>query len=369
MSVKVRPYRNGGWEVDITFRLPDGRKHRERSKAPVDSKSGALRWGQDRERHLLQHGLPQPKKEVPTLKEFAPRFLEGHARANQQKPSGVVAKESILRVHLIPLFGDMRLDEITTEQVQRLKQRMKDRAPKTVNNTLTVLQTMLKKAVEWDVIEGMPCTIGWIRTAKPSVGFYDFPEYERFLAGARDTDMGAYVIALLGGDAGLRLGEMIGLEWRDVDFAKRQLCVQRSDWRGHVTAPKSGRLRYVGMTARLAAALKEHRHLRSARIICQPDGSPLTQWMVRDQVERAARKGNVPMKGVHHLRHTFCSHLAMRGAPARAIQELAGHQDLRTTQRYMHLSPAAAESAIRLLDHIISSGRWRHAGDGQGGCA
>jgi Phage integrase family len=48
--------------------------------------------------------------------------------------------------------------------------------------------------------------------------------------------------------------------------------------------------------------------------------------------------------------HTFCSHLAMRGAPARAIQELAGHADLTTTQRYMHLSPAAVESAIRLLE-------------------
>jgi integrase len=50
------------------------------------------------------------------------------------------------------------------------------------------------------------------------------------------------------------------------------------------------------------------------------------------------------------LRHTFCSHLAMRGAPARAIQELVGHADLTTTQRYMHLTPAAVESAIRLLE-------------------
>ena len=55
-------------------------------------------------------------------------------------------------------------------------------------------------------------------------------------------------------------------------------------------------------------------------------------------------------QGVHILRHTFCSHLAMKGAPARAIQELAGHADLSTTQRYMHLSPAATEDAIRLLD-------------------
>jgi site-specific recombinase XerD len=61
-------------------------------------------------------------------------------------------------------------------------------------------------------------------------------------------------------------------------------------------------------------------------------------------MRRVGRKANVK-PGVH--RHTFCSHLAMRGAPAKAIQELAGHQDLATTQQYMHLSPAALDAAIR----------------------
>jgi site-specific recombinase XerD len=55
------------------------------------------------------------------------------------------------------------------------------------------------------------------------------------------------------------------------------------------------------------------------------------------------------------LRHTFCSHLAMRGAAPRAIQELAGHRDFGTTQRYMHLSPAAAQSAIQLLEQAAPS--------------
>jgi len=71
--------------------------------------------------------------------------------------------------------------------------------------------------------------------------------------------------------------------------------------------------------------------------------------IVQDRVANAARRAGV-RPGVHILRHSFCSHLAMRGAPARAIQELAGHEDLKTTQRYMHLSPAAIEGAIRLLD-------------------
>ena len=73
-------------------------------------------------------------------------------------------------------------------------------------------------------------------------------------------------------------------------------------------------------------------------------------------VRRTARRANVK-PGIHILRHTFCSHLAMRGAPARAIQELAGHQDLGTTQRYMHLSPAALDAAIRLLETGTDTGR------------
>src|SRR5436190_11537927 len=100
MSVTIRPYRRGGWEVDIRTKLPDGTRYRERSRAPISSKTAAQRWGEDRERHLVQHGRPEPKKEVPTLKDFVPRFLDGHARANRQKPSGIAAKTNIVDVHL-----------------------------------------------------------------------------------------------------------------------------------------------------------------------------------------------------------------------------------------------------------------------------
>ena len=75
----------------------------------------------------------------------------------------------------------------------------------------------------------------------------------------------------------------------------------------------------------------------------------ITAFPRRGRVRRAASRAKVPT-GVHILRHTFCSHLAMRGAPGKAIQELAGHQELSMTQRYRHLSPAALGAAIRLLE-------------------
>jgi len=62
---------------------------------------------------------------------------------------------------------------------------------------------------------------------------------------------------------------MLALEWADIDLAKRQLCVRQSDSNGQVSTTKSGRLRYVPLTLRLAATLVEHRHLRSKRVLCQ----------------------------------------------------------------------------------------------------
>lgn len=168
MSVTVRPYVTGGWEVDIRVVLPDGSVIRERKKAQQSSESGARRWAEARERHLLLHGKPKPVREgvqkTPTLREFAPRFLDGYAKANRLKPSGVSSKEVAIRVHLFPRFGDRQLHEITTEDVQQLKSAMVAKSPKTVNDVLTVLSVMLRTAVEWNVIDRVLCTTKLLRT-------------------------------------------------------------------------------------------------------------------------------------------------------------------------------------------------------------
>jgi integrase len=210
----------------------------------------------------------------------------------------------------------------------------------------------------------MPCTVKLLPVPNGSTAFYDFDEFERIVEAARVLDPRTHLIILLGGEAGLRCGEMIALEWTDVDLVNRQLTVSRSDWNGQVTTPKGGRPRHVPLTKRLASALSEHRHLRSTRVLCQDDNEPLTRQIVQTRAKRAARRAGVLRgstksggAGVHILRHTFCSHLAMRGAPARAIQELAGHADLSMTQRYMHLSPAALDAAIRLLEEPAGPSR------------
>ena len=214
---------------------------RERKVFRTASKSAAQRWGQDRERHLLLHGLPKPMKEVPTLEEFAPRFMDGHARANRQKPSGIAAKETILNRHLIPMLGDeearrdhQRGRAATEAQPEgeggEDRQQHADRAERAAEEGRGVgcdraTPVLHPAAAGSDNGSAVPrfrrATSGWCR---------------RLIGWVRES----YLVVLLGGDAGLRLGEIMALEWRDVDLQKRQLCVERSDWKGQVTTTKGG---------------------------------------------------------------------------------------------------------------------------------
>jgi integrase len=252
---------------------------------------------------------------------------------------------------VLPLLGAKRLDAITDEDIQRLKARMERKNAKTVNNALSVLSKMLKVAVEWKEIDRLPAAIRLLKPGTSEMAFYEEEDYERLVEAAAQVDERALIAVLIGGDAGLRTGEIIALEWTDIDFRRSLLHVNRAEWEGHIGTPKGGRARTVNMTSRLAAALKAHRHLKGPRVLYSDDKSTADRDALSSWIKRAERRAGLPITGrLHILRHTFCSRLAIRGATTKAIQELAGHASLTTTQRYMHLSPAAKESAIRLLE-------------------
>jgi integrase len=371
--VKLRRYRRRGaptgeWEVDVRVELPNGEVFRQRVLyRDSPSKVEARTWAEDREHHvkaLARQGLDlsgirralrgkeaNDGPAVPTLAEFQNTFIE-HGKANRQKASTLCAKESILRVHLVPALGAKRLNEITELDVQALKVTLAEHKPKTCNNVLAVLSKLLRVAKRLKVIDAVPVEcFELLRAPQAAVAFYTFEEYVALVDAAERLDPRTLAAVLLGGDAGLRAGEVIGLELTDVSRANRLITVERQVWRGIVDSPKGGKGRTVPMTEKLAAALSAVRHLRNARVLLQDDGSVLTPKVLRAWIKSAQRLAGLKVTGNFHiLRHTFCSHLAMRGAPARVIQELAGHVQLGTTMRYMHLSPGHKEQAIRLLD-------------------
>jgi integrase len=195
------------------------------------------------------------------------------------------------------------------------------------------------------------------------VDFYDFDDYERLCTGAAKVGTRELVLVRLGGDAGLRRGEIMALQWGDVDFTRRQLTIEQAAWRHSakyakanateqvsIAKPKGGKGRVVKMTDALFNALKAHRHLQGDHVL-SIDGALVPGHILRDWLEAAQRRAGLKVCGaLHKLRHTFCSHLAMRGATLTEIQKLAGHADLKMTMRYTHLMPASLDAAIDLLN-------------------
>lgn len=374
MTVKVRPYIKNdtqtGWEVDITLTIPGRPKLRERRKAPVTAKSAAKRWGEERERQLIQHamntdpaedGNDRPdlvKKEVPTLAQFIPRYME-YSKGNRHRLSTLRGKRQVIDSHLDPQLGHKRLNRITAEDIHRLKVSMSALKVTTVNRVLTMLRAILNAAVELEVIPELPVKIVNLREPELKMRFYDFNEYARLVAAARELDPRVLVVTLLGGDAGLRCGEMMALEWSDIDLDRGRLTVAHSKHRGEVTSTKGYRQRTLPLSDQLRAALRKHR-TDGTYVLCSRPGSAPCATTIRRWLSLAQKAAGLDIKGPHTLRHTFCSHLAMRGAPARAIQKLAGHQSITTTERYMNLAPSTLDESIRLLNRRPV---WRHDGD------
>jgi len=355
------------WRYEIRFHWPSGRLYRERRRATVTGKSAAVREAEKREAYLLAAGevalVPVvPAKKVPTVGEFWPRYLS-HCRGEREKPSSLAGKASVWRTHLAQRFASVPLNEVSASSVSALRTALANRSPKTVNNVLSPLNSCLKLAAEWEEIPTMPCRIKISAVHGERPDFYDFDDYARLVDAARELGAAHDVLVRLGGEAGLRRGEMMALRQTDVDYRRKQLRVEQAGWTRskrkaraegvgqiEIGKPKGGRGRVVPMTDALCAALTAHRH-RGEYVLANTDGAMTLGHVLRDNLERVQKcAGMTVMGSLHKLRHTFCSHLAMRGAPAKAIQELAGHTSLATTLRYMHLSPSALDEAIGLLN-------------------
>lgn len=367
MAIVVRPYKRKGKEaglhVDIRIRMPDGTMYRERVKSPVSGKGNTERWAQARERELFTKGLVPKVVEAPkvkTLKEFWPTFLEDHVVANGQKPSGKESKEYGYRRFLEPRFGDTPLSEVSTEAVAAWKSQLvtEGYAPATINNQLALLSKVLNFAVDVGVLDHVPCKIQKLKKQVPATLSYEHDEYERLVAAARCLSADHYLLILLGGDAGLRKGEIVALLQRNCDTRKGVITVERSQWRHHVAGTKGLAVRHIKMTDRLRAALKAHRHLRGEGVFHHDDGSPVTGNTLRRWAEQAQKAAGIGggRGGLHILRHSWCTHLVAGGVPVTTVQRLAGHQSLTTTSRYLHALDGETERAIRMLQESRGSG-------------
>jgi integrase len=290
-----------------------------------------------------------------TIREHAEVFIETYKPG--QKPGERREKRRVLNTHLLPVFGDLKISELTqqkldkyaSEELSRIGARGEPITVKTVNNQLAVLSTMIKyvtgeKSKLRFKLDGM---VGEIHAVDP----YDVDG----LLAAAENDLDRAII-LLASEAGLRSGEIRGQQWTDV--RDRQTTIRRAlDKRtNEVTAPKHNKIRTVPLSSRLEQVLAKLPR-RGLWLISDETGAPLSYDVMNDRVTALYLAANVarPPKPLHCLRHTFGTVMAKQ-VPLKTLSELMGHADIETTLRYIDVSEDDKRAAIAKVFGLGS--RW-----------
>ncbi len=368
MSVYQRNNKTGrSWMIDFDYIEPvtgTNKRYRRIAKGVKTKREASIL---ERELRIELETPPPPPEAQEKDADFGD--FAGHWMTTRQvdwKPTARRGYEQILRVHLVPAFKARSVRSITVEEVQQLKvaklrqDGKKGRSPKTVNNILGVLSSLFEDAVKWRYAAFNP--VRAVKKCRPDVDAEDFQfwtvkESEAFLAAVAEHRPRWHVFFLTALRTGMRLGELAALRWEDVDLERNRLRVKRSYSHGHETSPKGGRSRTLPMTPQLRLALTEHKLATGGRerVFLSDEGELLDHNRVKHHFWCGLRESGMKRIRFHDLRHSFASQLVIAGVSVYKVQKLLGHQDVKTTMRYAHLSPEAQEDAVLLLDDPSSA--------------
>ena len=337
----------GEWYVDTYVKRPGKAPQRLRKRAPVQTKRDAEAY----ERSLLQDVYGLSDRPPRTFEEFVRNdfaaYIQAHNRVSEEQ-----SKESILRMHLVPFFGNSLLSEIGAKQVEiyaaekaRDGGRGRGLSAKSINNHLTVLRKCLTLAHQYGDLDKVPA-VKWRKVPQQKFRFLSFAEADRMIAAAEPGLWRAMVIVAL--RTGMRRGELFGLQWEDVDLDARRVQVVRAIVRDHEAPTKNGKVRTIPLTHEAVEAIRSVKN--DTPLVFQIDGKAITRNLSKWPLWRACKAAKIEPHQWHALRHSFASHLAMRGVSMRVIMDLLGHGTMTMTLRYAHLSPSSLSDAVALLD-------------------
>lgn len=280
--------------------------------------------------------------EVPTLAAFADPFMANAATENGK--SELNKKRQMLRDHLLPAFGNVRMDQITARSIDVYKaSKLQTLKPATVANHVSVLRRMLNVAVAWGILASAP-KVRQVKIPRQDFDYLSPDEANRFLAAAGEWR--TFMLTAI--RCGLRQGELRGLQWGDVEIEARRLRVARAYTQTGWELPKSGKARTVDLPWDARAALRDRRPSKAGRtdlVFPGPSGKPLDEKAIYNACQRIAKAAQIARHvHPHMLRHTMASHHAMAGTPLPVIQSWMGHASITTTMRYSHLLPSTTAS-------------------------
>lgn len=379
VKIKERPEGSGIWWIFIN--------HNGKRKAKLIGKNKRLAQEAAKKIEakltLGDFNLNEGASKIPTLKEYVDGWTDGTG----EKKDGWYDKVAVLSLknstyrsyrliidhHLIPAFGSKPMNEITSGMISDLvSQKVKGGLRSaTVRNIKNCLSAILRNAIEPDKLISSNNARN-VRIPKPE-DERQSKEQAPFTWAERDkieeTFLNHYPkyhpLVIAGFRTGLRIGELIGLQWQDIDYFNKLILVQRNITRGKITTPKSkSSRRQVRMSAQLIEILKQHKVSIAKQtlkngwksmpdwIFINDDGTPLNYGNFIHRVWNPAMvKSKLLRRTPHDMRHTYATLRLSKGDTLAEVSKEMGHSTAEITYRtYYKWLPNESNSDIDELD-------------------
>jgi integrase len=299
-----------------------------------------------------------------TVGEFLDRWLTGSARMTV-KPTTYVNYSGIIKNYIKPHLGGVPLTKLAVIHVQGLYAAMAqaNKSAETIRLAHAVLRRALKQAVRWRLVPYNVCAdVDRPRVVKTDITPLDCKQVASLLKAAADDRLGAiFTLAIA---TGMRLGELFGLHWSDVDFEGKTIMVRHTltELSGQLflTEPKTAKgRRCINLPAIAVEALEKHRELMQAEghadvswVFCDTQGGPLRRSHFHARTFKPLlQAAGLPSIRFHDLRHTSATLLLSAGVHPKVVQERLGHAQISVTlDIYSHVLPTLQLEAADKLD-------------------
>jgi integrase len=296
-------------------------------------------------------------------------FVEGHWDRNMQqrlKNSTMASHRANLRKHILPALGNLTLTDVSTVEIADFisAKRTEGLSPKTLLNIFLLLHRMFKLATVLKLVDSSPVDDALRpivpRAEKPTLSG---TEIRSIIDAVPDNHRTVFVLLVM---TGLRIGELLGLKWQDIDFSRSIMHVRRAVWRGKEQSPKThSTVRDKALSPVATLYLQRHRKLSAYTgpddyVFASGSGRPLIADDLRKRVlypamRRAGMLASAPRAyGFHIFRHSGGSMIHNATRDLKQAQTFLGHSSIAVTgDIYVHAPSDSEVAAVGELEKQV----------------